>query len=143
MSKRNFKTDRIEITEFAFNKIMSWSMALDEVCFLAFGIKNQITDAVRLSNISSAPRNYFDYSKYEMSQVKKKIKSLGLEVSCLGHSHPHRFHKQDGLSRQDWESLPKGSLQIVVFPIKCEIGVWRLQATYCDTFKSKIAMELV
>lgn len=142
MSKRNFKVDRIEITEFAFLKIQSWAQALNEVCFVAYGNENRIVDAVRLLNIATAPRNYFDYSRYELSQTKKKIKSLGFQMRLLGHSHPSRFHLRRP-SKNDWLYLPKKSIQLIVFPNELQIRVWKFEDTYFKTIQNEIPLETI
>lgn len=132
MSKRNVKTHTIEITEFAYNKLMSWGQALDEVAFLGVGKENLITDAVRLMNVSSAPRNYFDYSKNEFGDLLKFFKSSGLEVLCMGHSHPNTKYHLKYPSKSDWRFLPKLWPQIILFPDSKKVLSWNLNLPYQD-----------
>jgi len=141
MSKRDFENRTIKITKPAYNKIMSWAQALDEIAFLAVGKDFLIVDAFRLVNCSSAPRNYFDYSKSEMRNLREKINLAGLTVICMGHSHPHKQHLAYP-SMADFNGLPRRSLQMIVLTTKSEITLWYFYLSYKKTLQSKIAITL-
>ena len=134
MSKRNIKANRIEISAEIFTKIMSWAQALDEIVFLAAGNHNLITEAFRLTNHASAPRNHFFVSTNEERSLRHKIKSIGLNVICMGHSHPNRNHLNRP-SKMDYEYLPRGTNQIIVFPLQYKINVWKFEKSYLETIK--------
>lgn len=140
MPKRNHADSSIEITEAAFDKIMSWSMALDEVMFLACGKGQLITDAVRLMNMSSAPRNYCYYSRKDFKAAIEHIQLQGLQVICMGHSHPNKLHLRKP-SKSDWMYLPRQYLQMIAFPIEYQAGAWKLEKTYSETLKSEISVR--
>lgn len=141
MSRRNCTGNRVEITQEAFKKIMSWSMALDEVLFLAVGKSNKITEAVRLINYSSAPRNYCSYSKKEFREAMEKIQAQELDVICMGHSHPHQNHLKHP-SKSDWCYLPKSYYQMIVFPSEGGMAIWKFKRTYLDSVNSRIDLKI-
>lgn len=142
MSKRNFKTDRIEITEFAFNKIMSWAFSEEETIWICALSGSVVVDAFRLTNISSAPRNYFDYSKKELLVAKNKIRTIGCEPVIFGHSHSS-VHHQLRPSRQDWLGLPKNSIQMIAFPHIMTLKIWTFKKCYKKTLKSECGIKIV
>jgi hypothetical protein len=142
MSERNNLSNRLEITETAFLKIMSWSMAFDEICFLTYGTKNKITGAVRLKNVSNARRNYFDYSGVELKLLKSRIRADNFSVICMGHSHPSINHLRKP-SRMDWENLPMRSLQMIVFPNEETLRIYKIQTCYSKTISNSILPKIV
>lgn len=142
MPKRDVENCTIEITHEAFDKIQSWGQALSEVMFLAIGKDNKITDASRVTNISRAPRNYCDYSKKEFNEKIKEIEANGLEVVCMGHSHPHKNHLRYP-SKSDWQYLPKKFPQLIVFPHETELKGWIFSTTYSKTLESSIDIKLL
>lgn len=141
MPKRNTKNRTIQITDFAFEKIMAWSQALDEVGFFAVGKGFVITDAFRVMNLASSPRNWFFHLKKEENEIRQKVRSLGLEVICQGHSHPHHLHLKRP-SKADYSYFPKKSYQMICFPIERRLGVWFFSKSYQNTLKSQIKIQL-
>ena len=141
MPKRNVKNRTIQITEFAFNKIMSWSQALEEVGFFGVGKDFMITDAFRVMNFATAPRNCFFHLKKEENEIRQKVQSLGLEVICQGHSHPHHLHLKRP-SKADYSYFPKKSYQLICFPIEHRLGAWFFSKSYQNTLNSQINVQL-
>ena len=142
MFKRNSTPDRIEITEDAHTKILSWGMALDEIIFIAYGRDNVICNAIRLTNQDSRPRNYCDYSQKEFKSAIKKNRAEGCQSIYIGHSHPSYFHLRKP-SKSDWTYLPKKYLQLIVLPFEMEIIAWKFKKSYSETVKSKILLKII
>lgn len=142
MPKRNVKNRTIQITEYAFNKIMSWSQALEEVGFFGVGKDFVITDAIRLMNYATAPRNCFYHVKKEENEIRQKVQSIGLEVICQGHSHPHHLHLKKP-SKADYSYFPKRSCQMICFPIENRLAAWLFSKSYQETLKSQITVQLL
>jgi hypothetical protein len=141
MPKQNTFIDSIEITQEAFNKIMSWANALEEVVYLTAVKDNRICDAFRLLNTSRETRNYFDYSLKEEKMLRKHILKLVYEKIILCNSHPGRNHVRT-VSITDWKYLPNGTIQIIAFPLENNLGAWILKDTYIETLKSKVRIEI-
>lgn len=114
---------------------MSWANALDETVWICAVMDYKIVDAFRLVNISSAPRNCFEYSKKELQETREKIKSLGYKTSFMGHSHPSKSHLRQP-SKNDWQYLPKNSIQLIAFPDEQQIGIFKNSKEYGRAVKS-------
>ena len=141
MPKSTTDSRSIQITEFAFNKIMSWAQATNEIVFLNAGRNGVIMDAFRLKNISDKPKVLFEYCEKDESKLRKEIQSQGLNV-IMGHSHPHKNSIRFP-SKTDVRELPAGSLQMIVFPIEKKVGIWEFQKTYSETLKNCCSVEII
>lgn len=142
MSKEFDRDDSIKITKYAFNKILSWSQATTEIVFLTTGKGNEITNAIRLKNVSDEPTDYFEYCDKEEKRVRKLVKYTGDEIICMGHSHPCDSHLRTP-SKSDWKYLPRNSKQLIVFPNEAKLGVWNFRKTYALTLLSECSIEVV
>lgn len=107
-------------------KMIRWSMSLNEIGGICFGKNNTITNSIRIPNELAYKKNHYLWSE---SLRAEYIKSSNLIPLAYFHSHPSIHHLRRP-SKEDILYFPKKLPHLIVFPNEKTIGAWMFhQAT--------------
>lgn len=141
MPKKVCFKDSVKLSQRAYNKIMMWSMSLNEVGFVMAGRNGRIVDVYRLRNYSSDPKDWILISPREKHETIRIIESRGQTVIGLGHSHPRKCHSHF-LSKSDIKYFPKNELHLLVLPCLGEFRGFILERTSRPSSLRRIRVDI-
>lgn len=139
MSKR-FKFSNLIIGKKNYETLLRWSLGLKEIGGLCFGKGNEITFAVRLTNLTDS-RNYYSWCKTERKNLIEEFEKKGLKLIAEFHSHCHTQHLK-WPSPLDVKYFQSGLPHLICFPHEATVRCWLMTKSYKKTKESKLNLKI-
>lgn len=141
-AKQTAFIDELTISKENYDRLLMWGMSLKEINFICFGKGKHIEEVVRLSNTARRPKQFASWHEKVSEDIIKAKQLEGKKVIASGHSHPNKWDDQHP-SEMDIAVIPKGQIELIVFPIEQKIGAWQIRRNTEQTLGSKINLKLI
>lgn len=131
---------KLRITRKCWNELLMFSLSSREILFLGAGKRNTILHIERVKNCSRGGRHQAMWSDSCYYYAREQAEAKGLKILCEGHSHPTGLRHP---SEVDVKGIPKGQIELIVFPSEKNIRAWTIKKTLKATLKSEVALIVV
>lgn len=139
MPERNHSFSLV-VSKEVIQKALRHALSLNEVGFLFFGVRNQISEIVRIPNTNCAKRNYFTWDKRQYNEAQILFSKKHYKLRIEGHSHSHPKHLRRP-SEADLQYF-KRALHIIVFPDDKCLRCWDFRAMDKNNKPYEIPIEI-